>query len=113
MGWTGEYSQARTIKEFIDNTLINTINYAPNTEVKYYHIVHNTIYCAVKTQDIVEALIILISKKNTEFIYKIMGENSYPFFFDANKKLIKMLTATENTYANDWRKECMKKYKRI
>ena len=72
-------------------------------------------YVAYKlpNSDKVHAAVALIRSNNSREIYfKIIGETAGPYYYNAPKKMLKMLSPTEVEYAKEWRKECMKKFKR-
>lgn len=54
------------------------------------------------------ACVALIENMCDSFSYKIMEENILPYYFNAPKKLIKMLSPTDNTNALEWRERCAK-----
>jgi len=51
-------------------------------------------------------------KKNNELYYKIIEETSGPCTYNAPKKLLKLLTDTNDERSIKWRKECWKRYKK-
>ena len=124
MGWTTEIvnfgrKDREKIKEHIAK-LYTCENEKFTWRVLYQSLKSNALYQAVerveKASGKVEvfASIVLYSFEGRgwsyEFGYKEMDETCCPYYFEAPKKLIDMLTPTDSKYANEWRNEVMKKY---
>lgn len=71
----------------------------------------NALYLAIlnKVTNKIGARIIIYEKNlNTgEVFFKEMTENEGPYYYDAPKKLIKLLSPTDNEYAREWREKCL------
>lgn len=70
--------------------------------------VSNVWYLAVRTKETNEvwAGVCLTYRQNGEWGYKAMSEGSLPYYFDANWKLLSMLSPTEDENSLKWRKTC-------
>lgn len=63
----------------------------------------------IKKEDnssIIYAEVVLTSVENGEFYYKEMEESMGPYSYKCPNSILDMLSPTDNTYANDWRKRC-------
>ena len=60
-------------------------------------------------QKIVGYVVLTSVRDNYWFGYKDMSESSMPYYFDCPKGILKLLSETDNEYANEWRKECYKR----
>ena len=54
------------------------------------------------------ALVCLTGVSKGEFGYKDMDESECPYEFKCPKSILKLLTPTDNKYANEWRANCYK-----
>lgn len=63
----------------------------------------NKIFCAV---------VKITCNNSNEIGFKVIDEECGPYYCDCPKKILKILPPTLNEYANNWRKECMEKFKR-
>lgn len=65
-------------------------------------------YAAVKdgVTESVFAVVFLTQVDNGEFFYKDMDETMQPCYYKCPKGILKLLTPTDNEYANTWRKTC-------
>lgn len=73
-------------------------------------VVGNVYYAAIENDDKeVYAIVILISTSRSDgfnFGYKDMTEFCGPYETKCPKSILKMLTPTDDKYANEWRKKC-------
>ena len=60
-------------------------------------------------QKIVGYVVLTSVRDNYWFGYKDMSEFGMPYYFDCPKGILKLLSETDNEYANEWRKECYKR----
>ena len=105
MGWTGIYNKPKSLKDFFFSEY-NSENLEPiKCAVK-----GTTIYGAVKNKRTNEifGLVVLTSNKKDEFMYKDMDDTCGPYHYDCPESILKLLTPTDNEYANNWRNECRK-----
>lgn len=67
-------------------------------------------YAAVKTVDTDEvwAAVFLTHVDGDEFAYKDMDETVVPCYYDCPNSILKLLTPTDNKWANQWREKCRK-----
>lgn len=106
MGWTSQIfnnvqSVTAQFKEIIED------DYRGTGKVLYCHNVGSTYYCAIQYNDQhIGALVVLTFKKGNEFGVKYMSESCLPFYYKANKKLLDMLTPTDDENALTWRSNC-------
>ena len=66
-------------------------------------------YGAIQREEKVFAVIFLTSVSNKDyynFSYKDMDETMIPYAYDCPISILKLLTETDNEYANEWRKKC-------
>ena len=107
MGWTGIYR--RNIKSIADRRSVLLEELNQEDRVLDISNKGNTFYIAYKQNDnSVCALVVLTEKNKDEFLYKVMGESCMPYKFDCPKRILNLLTPTDNEYSNQWRKECLK-----
>jgi len=106
MGWTGLYR--RDIKTISDRRRVLLDELNQDNNIIDISNKGNTFYVAYKTKDNdVSALVVLTSKNKDEFLYKVIGESCMPYQFDCPKRILKLLTPTNNDYANQWRNKCL------
>ena len=81
-----------------------------------YSIKGNTIYLARQLSNEktghkeVYAIVCLCSINNKEYFnfgYKDMEESMIPCTYDCPKRILNLLTPTDNEFANEWRKKCL------
>lgn len=72
----------------------------------------NTMYIAYQEVETgtVRASVVLLryDRKDRELMYKEMGEESEPFYYDCPERILKLLTPTTNEHALKWREQCWK-----
>ncbi len=70
--------------------------------------VGNIYYAAMKSSKTGEvwALVVLTETDGTEFGYKDMDETMGPGYCDCPIGILKLLSPTDNEYANEWRRNC-------
>lgn len=102
MGWTS-IKHSGDILEDLKKTMIGN-----NFELLQHSIKSNAVYTAIKnkTTDNIFACVFLYSIKNGEIQFKDVCESEGPFYYDCPKKIIKILSPTDNENALDWRKRC-------
>lgn len=76
----------------------------------------NVIYYAIKNikdNNIIAAVVptaVTSYKETKDFIYDIIFEDEGPiYYYKCPKKILKLLTPTDDTYALEWRKICIEK----
>lgn len=107
MGWTGIYIDKSEVKDHIRGIWTSTQADSDRFEVVYQANYGNTYYQAVrnKEKDIVFANVVLTSYENGELVYKEITEDMGPGSYEGvTKKLLKLLSDTNNKYALEWRK---------
>lgn len=79
-----------------------------NYEVVKSRLVGSTWYAAIKDKrtDEVWGLVCLTSVDGWDFGYKDMFEDMGPFCYDCPESILKLLSPTDNEYANEWRTKC-------
>ena len=120
MGWTSYYAERykngkidrRAECDHIFRTELNAAKTHMLTLLKSA-MVGSTYYAAIEIKSIsdesdreVFAVVCLTSTKDGEFYYKDMTETCCPCEQKCPKSILKLLTPTENEYANKWRKGC-------
>lgn len=81
-------------------------------ELLYSYKKGDVLYCAIKNRETnyISAEIFLTSKNIDGTIsVKNMSEVEGPYYYDANKKLLNMLSPTTNENALEWREICLKR----
>lgn len=110
MGWDGVYLYHKPSKEeelkYIEESYIGD-----KLEIVQASKVGNVWYIAVrnKKENRIFALVVLTSYRSNEYLTKAMTEDMNPYYFDAPLKLLKILSPTDDEYANKWRDSCMQK----
>lgn len=80
-------------------------------------LVGSTVYLAVhhedksKGIDLVYGVVILTRYEDHEFMTKPIGEDSGPYSYDCPRRILKLLSPTDNEYALQWRSLCEKRHK--
>lgn len=116
MGWTQTrriYNDGYTTKR---EEILAEFNSLMDNNKKYYkvHYVHvygNVVYCALeylKTHKIF-AVIISFSFDKDSVYYRFDDETVGPRKYNVTKKLLRMLSPTDNEYAIEWRQTCWDK----
>lgn len=109
MGWTYFYNHDRANRiELCRREFGNKPSWA--TIVKDA-IIGTTYYAAMKSTKTGEVwgLVVLTDMADGEFGYKDMSEDMMPYYFDCPVEIIKLLSPTDNQYANEWRQHCLRK----
>ena len=114
MGWTGRFIGIDARLSEVKDEILNEFR-GTDISVKYMSFKFNAAYVALehdKTHE-VTAFVVLwkYNKKTGELSTKVMNETEGPVKRDATMKLLKMLTPTDNNYANEWRFDCWKNFK--
>ena len=95
----------------------NTYHY-PKMEVVKSAMVGSTYYAAVRTTnsetgyDKIWGAVVLTSTKKDDgfnFGYKDMSEDMGPCYYDCPKRILDLLSPTDNEYALNWRRKCYEK----
>lgn len=110
MGWTtiSKYELKNEKTDGIKQFLMDEWERNSDYEVVGCSKVGSTVYMAIKRSDgVVFANIVLTSFSSYDFEWKEMQETMMPYKFDCPKKILDMLTPTDNEYANDWRQRCL------
>ena len=118
MGWIShratKYKNSRTIdrKAEIDALWNEEIN--QNCKVLKSSMVGSVYYGAIQVdENNIHAAICLTSVDMQEyynFSYKLMDETMGPMYFDCPVGILKLLTKTDDEYANEWRRRCWENY---
>ena len=116
MGWltsiVGYDLKTADIKDYISDEFKGI-----DISVKYISVKFGSAYIALesdKTHEVTAFVVLWKYNKNSgELATKVMNETECPIYFKATAKLLKMLTPTDNKYANEWRIECWKNFKNI
>lgn len=81
----------------------------------------NIVYAAVHywnhatNEDEIHAAVVktaTVSRDYFNFGYKDMSESMNPFYYDCPKRILDLLTPTDNEYALEWRRKCAEKRER-
>lgn len=116
MGWTGVFINKNvTPRKAIEDEIKRILR----KEFELLKIVGkgSTYYCAIKDKTYNEVFGMVIptsvSTKHCpyyqyELIYKTIGEQSGPFYYDCPKSILNLLSPTEDDEANKWRAKCRK-----
>lgn len=107
MGWTYSFIYGTTDRlELCRNQFGSQPSWA--TIIKDA-IVDDVYYAAMKDTETgtIWGLVVLTDIYNGEFGYKDMSEDMLPYYFDCPKEIIKLLSPTNNEYANQWRQRCL------
>ena len=59
------------------------------------------------------ACVFLTKRKNGQVSIKVMGEDEEPFFYEAPKSFIKVLTPAKTYTGAWWRNKCLEKYQEL
>jgi len=85
--------------------------------LKYISLKFGTAYAALendKTKEVTAYVVLWKYDKNAgELSTKVMNETAGPVKREATMKLLKMLTPIDNDYANEWRFDCWKNFKKM
>lgn len=114
MGWTFETNHwGYTPKQFWVNQYVRRLEADGRFKVVAQNSKSKDFYAAVKNLENGKTfgLIVLIEKHGNEIGYKEMDESCHPYYYGATKKVIESLSPTESEYANEWRKNCLNKFK--
>ena len=122
MGWTGRYLDScpkgqERIMEAIKQEGYNFCEADRRSRVIGCALVGNTVYLAVKYDSEIEhcvygtVILTAYNKKRGEFLTKGMSESMVPCSYDCPKRILDMLTPTEDECSNEWRKLCAEKRK--
>lgn len=104
MGWTGVYVKGRLKASDMQQFIRKEFSHKEILRTEYKN---GVVYMAFKHKDAVEAAVFLVKPEDGIVYYKDMHECCGPYYFDASKKLISMLTPTDDKYANEWRETCL------
>lgn len=120
MGWTSTtLPYGKTIKEFFTQ-MFEWENDTHTHKILDSSLVHfSTWYAAMEiankntSEKEVIALVVLVRmqpRKHYNISYKEMTEQSGPCMRECPKRILNLLTPTENEYAKKWREDCWKRY---
>lgn len=108
MGWCGSYLEDRTTKGIIER--IKEQEIGDKCEIVYYSKKGRIISLAVKSKESEEVFAVVcltrIDRGGKEFMIKTLDETSGPCYYDVPKKLLNLLSPTNNEYALKWREQC-------
>lgn len=110
MGWTCTDKPSRlTIREFLQQESLGE-----NNQILEFSHKGKVAYAAVKTLStgIVWGCVWLIDNKGDDmynFCWKTMDDTMGPGEDDCPEKILKLLSPTDNLYANEWRSRCREK----
>ena len=111
MGWTGIDMYMATPKDR-QRYLDDQFNYKDNRVIKstmrgttYYAVINSPKYGNF-------AVVCLTKYSRGEFAYKDMDETMGPYAYDFPVSWLKLLSPTDNKYANEWRKKVLAKSKK-
>lgn len=79
----------------------------------YSHVASNVFYGAFKSEDKVFAVVIPFKKQGNTLFYKVMDESVCPIYTKANKKLMSLLTETDNELSLMWREKVSKALSKV
>lgn len=130
MGWTGlPICNANKMRmSEIKQLLIDEFTYkfrekddtTVKTTVSYISLKFGEAYLACRTirekeeiiiYDHTFAAVVLWRALKNEFMYKAMDESEHPYYYNAPKKLIKMLSSTTSENELEWRKQVLSRFK--
>lgn len=112
MGWNGTYTTenvhtAKGVTEFF-----RKYHFSDKCKIVASNCKNNVWYGAIEFDGEngkeVMASIIKYSLRNDDgcnFFYKAMDETMHPYYYDASDKVMKALTKTDSTMANEWREK--------
>lgn len=112
MGWNGTYTTenvhtAKGVTEFF-----RKYHFSDKCKIVASNCKNNVWYGAIEFEGEngkeVMASIIKYSLRNDDgcnFFYKAMDETMHPYYYDASDKVMKSLTKTDSTMANEWREK--------
>lgn len=118
MGWTSQhathYKNGKIDRKSEIDSMWND-DISKKFNVLKSSLVGSTYYAAIqnKETDKVFAVIFLTStnmKEYCNFSYKDMDETCGPYRYDCPVGVLKLLSETDNEYANEWRKKCYEKH---
>jgi len=102
--------------KIMHSSMIETVYYAAIQSIAENIIVNDGLKEYLEKRPIKNGKIygvVIITKTNMRnhynFSYKVINENMGPCYYNCPKKIIKMLSATDNEYANKWREMCLNK----
>lgn len=116
MGWTGIHTAKGTKVEDIFKSQFDYTNETGSSYTKVLSCKANLTeaylaieFKAVDKEPIVYGMVCLIrkSKDYCNFIYKAMGENVLPYYFNAPKSILDLLSPTTSDNALRWRECCL------
>lgn len=112
MGWTTFYVGFEKNRKELMTTELERYG---DTKILKCSMRGNVYYAAYSNKahpENVRAIICLTQLKDGDFSYKDMDESMHPYYYDCPKSILKLLTATDNELANEWRKNCIEKQSR-
>lgn len=115
MGWLYLYDKPHNVKEYF----VDKFNYE-NEVVKQRAldiaiVKFRTLYAAIESINkstgarTVFAAVVMLDFRNGEMGYKYMDESCGPFQCECPKRILKLLTETDNEHAKEWRAACWAK----
>ena len=104
MGWTTIRHSGDVIKDLYKCM----IGHDENFEILEHSLKKNVIYTETKNKkrNIIYAEVFLYSIKDREISFKGLTEFSGPYNYNCPKKILKMLSPTDDIYALEWRRKC-------
>lgn len=68
-------------------------------------------YLAVKAPDgRIFGAVVLVSQRNGYVATKVMDESMHPYYYDCPKRILNLLSPTDNKNALDWRNKCWERF---
>jgi len=112
MGWTTHGARLYKANGDVDRKaeMDNIIKkYSKGKIILKSTMVGNIYYAAIRHNDnSVYAMVVITSVKKDEFTYKSLSEFEGPLYYTCPLSILKLLTPTDDEYANKWREACYK-----
>ena len=107
MGWSSIYTGKLTSRE--KKQRIDRVRTWEKEEVVKSCIVGTTYYAAVKRKEngVTYAVVALTQLEDGMFYFKDMSENCGPSEYNCPISILKLLSPTDNIFAQEWRKKCL------
>ena len=109
MGWTGIYGQAPFGSKEDKQAFIQAHALGKNLQIIDFSAKGNVCYAAVEHKESSEVfgMVVLLSYRNNERLFKEMDESEGPFYYDCPKRIIQKLSPTRHESALKWRATCL------
>ena len=96
------------------STMVGSVYYAAVTALKKY-VAENTYEDLPEEKQFTFGVVFLTTVENSDyynFCYKDLDEDCGSGYFDCHESILKLLSPTDNEYANNWRSRCREHQKR-